>query len=117
MPMLEDGTVIPSFMGVMSTPRSEGKNAFDNSYLRYGEVVDIIYPDEQRSLGKKVIEYVVKVRHLDHDPAADDVGMKLFHALGALADQALEIFRGLGILEDDLKWLFHAPVKIPEPWK
>lgn len=63
---LEDGTVIPSYLTPVSTPRAESKDAYNNPFLRYGEVIDVIYPDDKRSLSKSVIEYSVQSLHMDH---------------------------------------------------
>jgi len=62
---LPDGSVIPSFLGVIDTSRPEPTGMWTNTMLRHGEVTDIIFPDDTRSLSHKFIEYKVRVQHRD----------------------------------------------------
>jgi len=62
---LPDGSIIPSFLGVIDTSRPESTGMWTNTMLRHGEVTDIIYPDDTRSLSHKFIEYKVRVQHRD----------------------------------------------------
>lgn len=59
---LSDGSVVPSFLGVKNTSKGVHlKNLYNNVCLRVGEVRDIIYPDDERSLSKQFLEYTVQV--------------------------------------------------------
>jgi hypothetical protein len=59
---LNDGTVIPSHLGVVTTrPRPSGI-AGDFS-VKVGEVVEVIYRDDDRSVSKRFTEYSVQVQH------------------------------------------------------
>ncbi len=62
---LPDGTVIPSYLGADTMGQRMGLNAFSNVVLRQGEVREIIYPDDDRSVSKKVVEYSVVVQVRD----------------------------------------------------
>jgi hypothetical protein len=61
--ILSDGTVLPSYLSVHSGAYADGQ--FDNIALRVGEVKEILYPDNPRSLSKKFTEYVVSVQMKD----------------------------------------------------
>jgi hypothetical protein len=64
---LPDNSIIPSYLSLVSTLRVEDDGQFTNLALRYGEVDEIIYPNDKRSLSQKVVEYNVKVQHYDHN--------------------------------------------------
>lgn len=64
--LLNDGTIIPSWLGVMDTTVAlEPDEAFDNVALRIGEVKELIYPGDRRSVSRKWTEYRVLVQHRD----------------------------------------------------
>lgn len=66
MPTLFDNTEIPSYLSVEERGASAGSEALLNNYvLRVGEVRDIVYPTDKRSIGKICIEYEVEVQHRD----------------------------------------------------
>ncbi len=62
--------VIPSFLsdGSGSGDHYDG-DAFNNVRLRMGEVQEIIYPNDPRSLSKRIIEFDVLVQHLSNGTA------------------------------------------------
>lgn len=55
--------IIPSTYGVTSTPRQSDGNAYNDVLLRFGEVQQIIYPDDKQSRTGKVTEYNVWVQY------------------------------------------------------
>jgi hypothetical protein len=64
MPILDDGTIIPSYLG--TEPRGVAPNSnsiFNDGRLQKGEIKEIIYPDDARSISKRFIEYEVEVQH------------------------------------------------------
>lgn len=67
--ILDDNTVVPSFQGLKPRGRAEDTGNFTNLALRMGEVKDIIYPDDTRSISKRLIEYTVEVQHRDGNRA------------------------------------------------
>jgi len=72
---LADGSVVPSFLSLADTRTSQSTGIWDNMVLRLGEVTDIIFPDDPRSLSHKLIEYKVRVQHRDSNGyAAIDYG-------------------------------------------
>lgn len=61
--------VIPSFLdNGVDRPPYDG-NAFGNVRLRPGEVQEVIYPSDPRSLSRRVVEYRVLVQHVDNGTA------------------------------------------------
>lgn len=89
MPQLPDGTVLPSFVGVERTPpMSDGLN-FDNVRLRVGEVQDVVYPDDHRSVSKKFVEYRVLVQQRSRRTGSGKVyeGCVLNNPFGGIADK------------------------------
>lgn len=66
MPMLEDGTVIPHYLGTESIGTTGGSTGIKtNVSLRVGEVKEIVFPTDVKSVSKKWIEYRVEVQHKD----------------------------------------------------
>jgi hypothetical protein len=64
--ILNDGTCIPSYLGVESRGTGPDSQALLTNYaLRYGEVRKLIYPDEELSISKTQVEYDVEVEHRD----------------------------------------------------
>lgn len=63
--ILSDGTVIPSYFSVQAGGITHSSGQLDNTALRYGEVRELIYPDDKRSRSRKFIEYNVFVQHRD----------------------------------------------------
>ncbi len=53
-------------------------DSFENSLIRPGEVVDVVYPEDARSIGKRLVEYRVVVQH--RDAAADTGGAREYRA-------------------------------------
>jgi hypothetical protein len=62
---LPDGTIVPSYLSARRTPRAEPSGQFGNVALRIGEVKEIIYPDDERNVSGKVVEYRVAVQQKD----------------------------------------------------
>lgn len=64
--ILDDGTVIPSYLGVQTRGSSAGSQDILNDYvLRLGEVKKIIAPSDVLSYSKKVTEYELAVQYRD----------------------------------------------------
>lgn len=63
--ILDDGTVIPSFFGTAQRSSWQNPGTLDNLGLRLGEVREIIYPSDPRSVTARFIEYNVEVHHRD----------------------------------------------------
>lgn len=67
MPIMTDGSVLPSFLSMSNTTQM-GTNPvdyFNNYMVRAGEVTGIYYPDDQGNVSKKYIEYQVDIHHRD----------------------------------------------------
>lgn len=63
---MENGRdIIPSHMSLTRTPRYDDGGVFDEWRLRYGEVQEIIYPDDDRNRSQKFTEYNVLVQYRD----------------------------------------------------
>jgi hypothetical protein len=72
--ILDDNTVIPSYMGVSN--RGEQNISAGNLTsvaLRYGEIREIIYPDDKKSVSKRFIEYTVEVQQKDNNEPGTSV--------------------------------------------
>jgi hypothetical protein len=63
--LLDDNTVVPSFMDIMARGWADTALPFTNVPLRIGEVKEIIYPGDERSQTKRFIEYSVEIQHRD----------------------------------------------------
>lgn len=63
--MLEDGTVIPHYLGVQQRGQATDSGDFSNIALRLGEVKGVVAPEAQESLTGKYFEYTVEVQHRD----------------------------------------------------
>jgi hypothetical protein len=81
--------IIPSSLALQATPKHHDGGVFDNTRLRMGEVQEVIYPNDAKSLSKKFVEYTVFVQH-----RGGGTGLgKMYHhcvlvsAFGGLADQ------------------------------
>lgn len=87
---LNDGTIVPSFLGVKDTATyPDSTEAFGNNVLRIGEVLEIIYPNEKRSVSKKFNEYVVNVQHMTAGVSTSTIYPHCFLAstFGGVADR------------------------------
>lgn len=89
MPLLADGSVIPSFMGISRTEAAYDGDAFGNGLLRVGEVIEIVYPDDDRSRSKKFIEYRVLVQQRSNYTGNSKIyeNCQLWNPLAGLADR------------------------------
>ena len=63
--IMEDGTVVPHYLGLQSRGYVEDTGNFTNFALRLGEVKDVIDPSSDQSLTGKYFEYSVEVQHRD----------------------------------------------------
>lgn len=64
--ILEDNSVIPSYMGSMAQGDSYGDpGTMTNLSFKTGEVREIIYPDDKRNVNQRFIEYIVEVQEKD----------------------------------------------------
>ena len=89
MARLADGSVIPSILGVQSQGYRQDSGTQTNLALRFGEVVDIVYPTDKRNSNGIVIEYVVDVQHQDGTGAGSKVtynSIQLSNLFGGIAD-------------------------------
>lgn len=94
--ILEDGCVIPHYLGAVERGFIEDSGNFTNAALRVGEVKGIIYPDSDESATKKYIEYNVEVQHRDADGPGTSVlysGCLLSNIFGAGGDVERYTFR------------------------
>ncbi len=81
-------TILPSHMGLTSTPQWSDGGVFDEWRIRYGEIQEIIYPDDDRSVSKKFTEYNVLVQFRDSGAGTALIfnNCLLSNMLGGLAD-------------------------------
>lgn len=63
--ILSDNTVIPSYLDVRGRGVPMDDGSLTNLGLRLGEVKEIVYPDDPRSISKRLLEYRVEVQHRD----------------------------------------------------
>src|ERR1035437_1303647 len=63
--ILGDGTVVPSYFSVESMGITKPRTQFNSFSLRQGEVLEIIYPTDVKSLTKTFREYKVLVQQRD----------------------------------------------------
>jgi hypothetical protein len=82
--------IVPSHLSVSSTERYHDGGVFDNTRLRFGEVQEVVYPNDPKSLSKKFVEYSVFVQHRSNNGTA--LGkmynhVTLANTFGGLADQ------------------------------
>lgn len=83
-------TVIPSHLSIETTAHFSDGDVFNNVRLRYGEVQEIVYPTDPKSLSKKFVEYSVFVQHRSANNTATGKMYNhcvLANAFGGLADQ------------------------------
>lgn len=64
-PILDDGSVLPSVLGLVDFGGYSDLGNQNNLALRQGEVIDIIFPDDKRSVTKTYVEYRVSVQQKD----------------------------------------------------
>lgn len=63
-----DGAVIPSYLGVQARGKNRSLDTWLNDdRLRLGEVIDIVYPDDDRSYTKLTREYVLRAQYRNGD--------------------------------------------------
>lgn len=89
MPIIDDGTVVPSYMGLRAVGYPASTGYFNNTTLRYGEVKNIIYPDDNRSISKKFVEYTVEIQYKEGagpGTTTKYLGCLLNNPFGGIAD-------------------------------
>lgn len=62
---LPDGSVVPSFQAIDYRGAAQPTGHLNNLALRMGEVREVIYPSDTRSITKRFTEYTVEVQHRD----------------------------------------------------
>ena len=91
MTTLNDNTEVPSYLSVEQRGSEAGSDDLLNNYvMRVGEIRDIIYPTDNRSIGKLSIEYEVEVQHRDGSGVATSTiyrGVTASTLFGSLADR------------------------------
>lgn len=96
MPMLPDGSVIPSYLGVEPMGMSSQSVNFGEFALRQGEIREIVYPDDKRSVTKTVVEYMVVVAYRDgNGPAVSTLypNCQVANLFGGIADKLRYTYR------------------------
>jgi hypothetical protein len=96
MPIFPGGDIVPSILAV--SPRRgahEDNNSFNNFFLRMGEVIEIMYPDDKRSRSKKFTEYRVLVQERSNGTGTGRVyeNCLLMNPLGGIADFSSQTLR------------------------
>lgn len=104
--ILPDGTVIPSYLAAVAMGERLSANAFDNFVLRQGEVREIVYPDDKRSISKTVVEYSVVVQYRDGSGPATSVNYPNCVSLNLFGGGA-----------DKVRYTYRAQSKDPEKKK
>lgn len=94
MPITSDGTVIPSYLEFTTEERFPSYQQSDYALLT-GEVKNIIYPDEENSRSKRLIEYDVFVQYRHHGASTGKIynNCVLMNSLGSLADSSTFVLR------------------------
>lgn len=63
----DDGSVLPSIFGFGNYGTTQSSPTFSSALLYLGEVKEVIYPSDSRSLSKKFVEYSVLVNYKGAD--------------------------------------------------
>lgn len=71
--ILNDGTVIPSYLSVSYFGEFVSPGTQDSISLRLGEVKEIIYPEDEKSVSKRFTEYTVDVQQRDGNAPGTNV--------------------------------------------
>lgn len=106
MPILDDGTVIPSTIQAAYTPNFSPDEELDgNVTLRLGEVQRAVWPDDKDSISKKFIEYDVFVQHVANGTATTKLyeNCALINSFGGLSDKYYFTLRGEDAAKDAKK--------------
>ncbi len=88
--LLPNGHVIPSYMGVRTRGEAPVDDRFTNFALRRGEVREVIYPSDSRSVSKHFVEYLVEVEQSDvgaHGGSTLYLGCIAANTFGGFADK------------------------------
>jgi len=95
--MLDDGTCIPSYLGISSRGSSAGSTDMLNDYvLRMGEVKKVIYPNDPLSYGKTTVEYEIEIQYRDGNGIYNTSsyrGCTVSTLFGGIADRFHATFR------------------------
>ena len=87
--ILDDNSVIPSYLGSFSQGSHQDTGTMSNLAFRTGEVREIIYPDDDKSLSKRFIEYTVDVQEKDGNGPGTSTkyaGCVLLNLFGSVGD-------------------------------
>jgi hypothetical protein len=93
---LGDGTVIPHFLNTTGRGAITNSGHLNDVALRLGEVKEIVFPNNNKSLSKKFIEYNVSVKHKDGDSVytvTTYVGCVVNNLFGGAADKVTYTLR------------------------
>lgn len=104
--MLPDGSIIPSYLSTENMGSTSGNKAFSQIALRQGEITKIVYPDDNKSVSKKVVEYDVVVSYRDGNEPA--------YTLNYPNCQVANLFGGIA---DKFRYTVRAQTKVPEKGK
>lgn len=87
--ILPDNTVVPSGQNAYGRGSPQDIGFFSNVALRMGEVKDIVYPDDPKSITKTLVEYSVEVQQRDGRRAGTTrvyTGCLTMNLFGGVAD-------------------------------
>jgi len=85
---------LPSHLATVPAPSYESAQ-YDDPYIRMGQVVDVIKPEDPRSIGKKLVEYDVQVQFRGPSGTASTTMYRatLADPLGSYPDRARRLLR------------------------
>ena len=86
---MNDNTIIPSYFNVESRGSVKPSDNMNNVSLRVGEVKAIFYPDDEKNISKKLVEYTVEVLQQDGQSTMSSTlyhGCVVSHLFGGVAD-------------------------------
>jgi hypothetical protein len=87
--ILDDNSVIPSYLGSFAQGDHQDTGAMSNLALRTGEVREIVYPDDDKSVSRRFIEYTVEVQEKEGNGPGTSTkyaGCILLNLFGSVAD-------------------------------
>src|ERR1700761_3851240 len=95
MPTLADGTIVPSFLSVTRTEQHSQGSYFGNAYMIKGEVVKVIYPQDDDSISGQFIEYNVYIDNRNNGTGNNEIlhNCSLSNNFAGLADKSAIVLR------------------------
>lgn len=97
MNILNDNTIIPSYLGVQDVGISSGNDDMLTNYvLRYGEIRAVNYPGDDNNYTGNQIEYTVEVQHRDGGGISASTlyrGVTVNNLFGGIADRVEMTYR------------------------